>query len=72
MPWEIVTNDSEILAIVREFPAAVLAERGEHNHPQPPTGIAARDVAQPALIAATTKSRLENDELMIRWHDLPR
>ena len=46
--------------VAAEPPAAVLVEGFEHNHPQP------------VFAAVTTRPRIENDELMIRWHDLPR
>jgi hypothetical protein len=57
--------------IAREFPAALI-EGSERDQPQPPAAIVADFEAQAAFAAAATKPRIENDELMIRWHDLPR
>lgn len=59
------------LRIAGEFPAALI-EGDEHNSAQPPAAIVADFEAQPLFLAATTRPRIENDELMIRWHDLPR
>jgi len=58
--------------IAREFPAALIVEGGERDQPQLPAAIVADFEAQLAFAAAATKPQIEYDELMIRWHDLPR
>lgn len=55
-------------AIAGEFQAAPGEEGGAHEH----SPAIADFEARPAFAAAAGKPRIENDELMIRWHDLPR
>lgn len=52
--------------------STVMIEGGGNDlQPQSPEHLAAATTVQPA-VAAGTKRRIENDELMIRWRDLPR
>ncbi|MCC2647274.1 MAG: hypothetical protein K0R16_77 [Nitrososphaeraceae archaeon] len=53
-----------------KFSADVSVEDIHPNHPQPSTDLVSDDAIVAA--AAVSRPRIENDELMIRWHDLPR
>lgn len=57
--------------ITREFPPALLTA-GDDEPPQDDDEMTAEAAVQPVFMAVVRKPRIENDELMIRWHNLPR
>jgi len=57
--------------VARQLPAAVLVEDDE-QHPQDTDELIDDQAIEPFVAAATKRPRIENDELMIRWHNLPR